>query len=146
MRIPSLRDSRSHLRVGYLGRPIPCRGFALDEKNTPHLCGLLVQTLAAANLILARIVAISPLAGIHAPLLTMRSTVRVHLLFLSVSGRSHFFPGPAPDNGVCEIADSQPAETNSEPLALQIRVAFHRRSICTCAPCGQRGIYFWLRE
>lgn len=57
----------SHLRVNFPGKTKPHCGFPLSKKM--HLCQLLGWSQTAANLILAWIVAISPLAGIYAPLL-----------------------------------------------------------------------------
>lgn len=144
MRVPALRyNVFLTSELIFLVRQYPAV-VAFGRKNTPYLCQLLGQTQAAANRILARIVAISPLAGIHTPLLTSRATVRVHLLFLSVSGRSHFIPDELQTMPSMKMLTSN--LRSREPLALQIMITLHRRCFRTCAPCGRRGISFWLRE
>lgn len=150
MRVPSLRYNvflTSDLI--FLVRQYPAV-VAFGRKNTPYLCQLLGQTQAEANLILAGIVAISPLAGIHTPLLTTRATVQVHLLFLSVTGRSNFIPDELQTMPSMKMLTSnllrQTPMRSREPLALQIMITLHRRCFRTCAPCGRRGISFWLRE
>lgn len=147
MRVPSLRyNVFLTSELIFLVRQYPAV-VAFGRKNAPYLCQLLGQTQAAANLILARIVAISPLTGIHAPLLTTRATVRVHLLLLSISGRSHFIPGELQTMPSMKMLTSnllrQTPMRSREPLALQIMITLHRRCFRTCAPCGRRGIYFF---